>query len=210
MDSSKPLDGEVATADEVAQAVQALTDGDYVRLVKAARIKLGGTAYASAEDLVNEAVVTPFRAARGEGGRRWRKDVSFIAFLIMTIRGIASDSRRSATLRRTVSAQRVAKEGEGERDVFDALNLTVPSVEEQLLDDEQEQEREARNQKDFAAVDEFFRNDDEIQWIMIGIQEQKSPTDIQEISGMSKTQYESAQRRWRRGLEKLFPGRRKS
>ncbi len=210
MDSSKPLDGELAAADEVAQAVQVLTDADYVRLIKAARIKLGGTVYASAEDLVNEAVVTPFRAALGEGGRRWRKDVSFVAFLIMTIRGIASDSRRSATQRRTVSAQMLMKEGEGERDVFDALDLTAPSVEEQLLDDEQEQEWEARNQKDFTAVDEFFRNNDEIQWIIIGIQERKSPTDIQEISGMSKTQYESAQRRWRRGLEKLFPERRKS
>lgn len=210
MDLSKPLGGELAAADEVAQAVQALTDADYVRLTKAARTKLGGTVYASAEDLVNEAVVTPFRAALGEGGRRWRKDVSFVAFLIMTIKGIASDSRRSATRRRTVSAQTMTKEGEGERDVFDALDLTAPSVEEQLLDDEQEQEWEARHQKDFTAVDEFFRNDDEIQWIMIGIQERKSPIDIQQISGMSKTQYESAQRRWRRGLEKLFPGRRKS
>ncbi len=210
MGSSKPLDGELAAADEVAQAIQALTDADYVRLIKAARIKLGDTVYAGAEDLVNEAVVTPYRAALGEGGRRWPKDVSFVAFLIMTIRGIASDSRRSATQRRTLSAQMLTKEGQGERDVFDALYLTAPSVEEQLLDDEQEQEREARNQKDLTTVDEFFRNDDEIQWIMIGVQERMSPKDIQEMSGMSKTQYESAQRRWRRGLEKLFPGRRKS
>ena len=59
------------TAEEVAQAIQGLSEADYGRLVKAARIRMGGSRYTNPRDLVNDAVLNPYEAALGLGGRRW-------------------------------------------------------------------------------------------------------------------------------------------
>lgn len=58
-------------------------------------------------------------------------------------------------------------------------------------------------------IDTFFANDDEVKWIIMGHKDGHSVSEICELANMTQTQYETARRRFRRGREKLFPGRRK-
>lgn len=198
----------LATAEEAEQAIQQLTDVDYFRLVKVARLLIGGSSYGTAEDLAAEAIQTPYLAARGEGGRRWPKDVDFMAYLVQTMRGLASDSRKSATCRSTVSNRVPSRDGPDEHDLFDQPRFSSLSPEESAIEAEDEEDCQQADDSYLAKIDERFKNDAGVQWIIRGLKEDKSPGEIQELSGMTKTQYESAQRRWRRGVEKLFPDRR--
>lgn len=198
----------LATAEEVEQAIQQLSAVDYLRLVKAARILMGGSSYATAEDLADEAIQTPHLAALGQGGRRWPKDVDFMSYLMMTIRGLASDSRNSARQRLTVSSRVPSRDGSNERDVFDDRRFSTLSPEESIVEGEDQEHSKQADDFCLSKIDERFKDDAEVQWIMRGLREDKGPREIQELSGMTKTQYESAQRRWRRGVEKLFPDRR--
>ena len=83
-------------------------------------------------------------------------------------------------------------------------------VVEQALEVEETAERRDRAKADADAIDAHFTGDDEITWVIMGLKDGQSATDIREMSGMSGTQYETARKRFRRGLEKLFPGRRKT
>lgn len=199
MSAVSSTSSEYATAEEVAEATDRLTPANYVRLHKAARIRVAGTAFTDANDLVSEAVATPYLAALGEGGRRWPRGVDFMAFLLKTIQGIASDSRRSEERRLTVS-QRVRLPDGQERDLLTSrVCPTTASPEDLILDDECHKREDGA----LAAAREFFKDDPEILSIMKGIENDQSAKSIQESTGMSATQYETARRRWRRGLEKL-------
>jgi DNA-directed RNA polymerase specialized sigma24 family protein len=193
-----------ATGVEVAEAIAKLTSADHVRLLKAARIKLVGTAYTDARDLYREALITPYAAARGLGGRRWPKDVDFMTFLMKTIQGIASDSRKSAERRQT---RPLCDNDLGRQDI--PANVS-PSTEEVVEDEQEAVELQYRSEINLRRVCDYFSSKPQVMSIINGMQDGKSPSEIQESSGMSKTQYESARRALRRGLEKLFPERKES
>jgi len=197
---------DVATVEEVVHAIQSLTEADYDRLAEAAKIRMVGSAYTDPRDLVNDAVLTPYRAVLGQGGRRWKPEVDFIKYLFMTIKGLASDSRRSAEHRLTDSHRQLVREDGGERDFFESPDVATPSVERSAL----EEERHAERRRIVAKVQAAFAIDEQIQWIMMGIEEGMSAEEIQELSSMTRTEYETAHRRWRRGLAKVVPGRRQS
>jgi DNA-directed RNA polymerase specialized sigma24 family protein len=178
-----------ATVSDVRDALQALTDADHCRLLSAARQWIAGTSFASAQDLVYDVLATAFEAAHDGPGRRWRTDVKFMAYLWMTMKGVASDSRRSA--RRWVRCLR-------QPDLADSLQPAA-RVPEQIL----VQEEESRHMEN---VWNYFRDDKQVCWVITGIREGLPARSIQQQSGMSSTEYDSAHRRWRRGLEKLAPG----
>lgn len=196
----------LATSEEVAHAVQGLTDADYGRLIEAARIKMGGSLYTNPRDLVNDAVLSPYEAALGQGGRRWPKNVAFMAFLFMTIQGLASDSRGSAQRRLTTSNLRPGREGHRDHDLFDSPEFASSSPQQLALD----AEHQARRQREVNKINDHFKNDPEVQWVMMGIEDGRSASEIQELAGMTKTQYESARSRWRRALKRLVSERRQS
>lgn len=200
---------ELASPDDVAEAVSNLTDVDMLRLQRAAAFCLPGSAFDAAEELAGEAISQTYRAALGEGGRRWPKDVAFIAFLLKTIQGLASDSRDSARQRQTVRAGDLIDGDIDRRDPFDALGISHPSIETELVEAETIESQHAIDQILIAKVSEYFKDDDQVQMIMMGIQDDLSAAEIREIAGMNPTQYETAWRRFRRGLNKLFPSGRK-
>jgi hypothetical protein len=196
-----------ATSDEVRRAIQQLSDVDYLRLRKAARLKMGGSAYSDPAELVNQALLTPYKAALGEGGRRWKRNVNFLAFVVKTIQGLASDSRGSAELRLTGSNLVPSREGEAPRDLFDSQAFATVSAEEEILARSDTESQKSREDQ-LASVREFFREDEHVNWIIKGIEEDKSAQEIQSLSGMSETEYATAHRRWRRGCEKIAKKRR--
>jgi DNA-directed RNA polymerase specialized sigma24 family protein len=189
-----------ATPEEVRVAIRSLTDADYVRLRQHARIALAGTTFSSADELLVHVLGTAYVAAHqcGGEGRRWTTAVGFMAYLIMTMRGVASDSRRSTRRRREV------RNGQGP-DIEDSLQYAAPPPEQLLVEEE--------SRRDFAHVEEtvqaHFAADQQVGWVIRGIKTGTPARKIQLQAGMTKQDYDSAQRRWRRGLDFLFPGRRR-
>jgi hypothetical protein len=201
----------LATAEEVQRAIQEIDNADYIRLLKVARLKLGGSIYTDPEELVDEALLTPYRAALGEGGRRWKRGVNFVAFLVKTIQGLASDSRGSAERRLTMSNLIPGQEGKPDRDLFEKPCFGATSAENEVVaqaDAGTNHLAEEARDAHLAKVREFFRSDEAVNWIIKGIEEDKSAQEIQSLAGMSATQYATARCRWRRGLEAIAKERR--
>ncbi len=210
MEPDDPPDDDCATPDDLRQAIEALTKEDATRLKKAATYCLFGTEYQNPMELLNEAFVRAMNAAYGGKGRTWKKSVPFMAFMVMTIKGIANDSHESPAQKMTVHMEAMASEGATTEDALGALGHANPCVVEQAIEIEENQERRERAKADADAIDTHFANDDGVNWIIMGHKDGQTASEIREISGMGTTQYETARRRFRRGLEKLFPGRSKS
>jgi DNA-directed RNA polymerase specialized sigma24 family protein len=197
----RKADAEYASVEEVRRAIDGLSDADYLRLHRHARILLGGTPYSCADDLVFDVLSVAFEAACGGRGRRWTRDVKFMTYLHMTIRGVASDSRRTAQRRREV------RDDPG-RDTIDSPHLCIPSAEDRSSEEDQRR-RENREDECVERVTTYFKNDPEVIWVIKGITEGVPASEICKQARMSKRAYDSAHRRFRRGLDWLFPGRRK-
>ena len=196
-----------ATIDEIRTAIEALTPEESARLRFAATYCLPGSEYDHFQDLINEAVMRAMSAAAGGSGRHWKIGVKFIAFMIMTVRGLSDDSRESLIQRKTMRLELMTAEGGSSEDVVGALGHFNPSVLEQAVENQERIERQERANADADAIDAYFANDDNIGWIVMGHKDDQSPAEIQQISGMSQIQYNSARRKFRRGLSKLFPSR---
>ena len=194
-----------ATTEEIQCAIESLSKLDTARLKKAAYICLGGTEYQDAFELINESVS---RAIAGT--RPWPKAVPFMAFMIMTIKGIASDSRESNQQTKTDHLEVIAGEDANAETALDILGYSTPSITEQVIEFELSEEHLAKAQSYSDAVDEHFARDDEVNWIIMGIKDDQSAKNIRELSGMSNTQYDTARKRFRRGLEKIFSIRRET
>lgn len=189
-----------ASADEVRQAIDGLTPVDFHRLLKAAQIYMGGTPYSTAKDLLVDVLGTALDAACGGRGRRWPAGVAFTAYVSMTMRGVASDLRRDASRRRARFAREL-------NELFDSLHSSTSPIEEALAIEE-DRCREDQDSEHLEKVRDHFRDDEEVRWVMKSIMEGVPAREILKQSGMTNTQYETARRRWRRGLAHLFPGRR--
>lgn len=202
--SADPV-SEFASIEDIRQAIEALSPADSARLRRAGRLCLAGSEYADPNDLLNETVLRAFRAAQGMQGRRWSKDVPFMAFLIMTMSGLADDSRKSLFMRSRKKSEpidatgiedRMAEQGHCHADV---VTLAVEAGEQH--------DAAERAERDLERIDAFFADDSEVQWLLMGHKDGLPAAEIRQLSGMSSVTYATARRRFRRGLEKLFPGR---
>jgi DNA-directed RNA polymerase specialized sigma24 family protein len=191
-----------ASPDEVRLAIDGLTDIDYQRMRRWARPRLAGTSYASAQDLVVDVLGIAFDAASHGRGRRWRRSVEFRTYVYMTMRGVASDARRGEA-RRRVRFRNEPVDAAGPAQC-------TPSVEQQLVEKEEEKHREALYTEQMERALSFFRekDDKEVLWVIKGIMEDIPAQQIRERSGMTQAEYDAAHKRWRRGLDQLFPDRR--
>ncbi|KCB49213.1 hypothetical protein L538_3484 [Bordetella hinzii 4161] len=88
--------------------------------------------------------------------------------------------------------------------------FSSPDVVEQALEIEETNERQARAAADAALIEAHFANDEEIQFLIMGDKDGMKASEIRAVSGMDQTTYDTARRRFRRGLNTLMPGRRKS
>ena len=104
----------------------------------------------------------------------------------------------------------MATEGVSADDVLGRLQGFCPDVVTEAVEQEESQEQRDRAKADSDKIEAFFTNDSEVTWIIIGHKDGQSAAEIRELAEMTQTQYETARRRFRRGLENLFPGRRKS
>ena len=161
-------------------------------------------------ELLNEALARALQGGLGADGRHWPSGVPFTVFVKNAMKSIADTSRHSLHQTEEVLAGDLIDPDSVEGDPIELLANGTPSIEAQALELEARQAKEKQNAADLAALDEHFSHDEQVEWIMMGIQDGIPAREIQELSGMTLTQYETAHKRYRRGLEKLFPGRRKT
>jgi hypothetical protein len=200
---------ELATDDDIRDAIETLTEDDTLRLRKAAQGFLLGTEYRDPYDLINEAVVRAMDGTMGDQGRHWpKRRVPFVAFMIMTMMSIADGSRESHLMSRTDRLEGLALEGESADHVLDYLGFSTQSVEDEALDAEEEAAAIARAKVDADRIEAMFAEDQQVAWLVMCIKEGKSPAKARELAGFTTTEYDAIRKRLRRGAAKLFPGRR--
>lgn len=183
----------ISSPAEVSQAIEALSDADALRLMKAAgahlkkvgHLKLGR----SPEDLLQEAVT---RTLSGE--RSWKRGISFVFHLDQAMRSICSSWRKSAS--------RTGRDGGGELPASARLGLTDEgdAVLEQALSHEADPERELLAEQEVERITNQFADDKIASEVLAGWKMGLEGPEIQELSGISEKEYRAAVRRIRRSV----------
>lgn len=194
--------GEPATPDQIEQAVEGLSDADWIRLRKLATWHLWGTRLASPDDLIGETIDRLLR-----GKRHWPFGLPFIPWMDGAMKSVADGLRNLDSVKLEVlAAELTGDDDESGRDPMDILAVDCVTPLDTMLCAEAEKETATAR----AKLDDYFRGDEGVGWILMGIDEGLRGEEIQEIGGMNKKQYETARKRLRRGIERLFSARRKS
>lgn len=174
--------GSQARKADIETTLAGLSDADLLRLQRFAQLRSRLVPWMAWEDLLQEAVARVL-----DGRRKWPPTVDFMAFMRQTIRSIANEHLRRE--------QRKPSHGE-----FD---------DERMLDGahhaNSQPERAVIAADLLDAIHTLFADDAEVLAILSGLATDESPEEIQRRSGMSATQYASAQKRIRRGLARAFP-----
>lgn len=158
------------------------------RLRMSARRLIWRTAYDDEHELVHAALE---RLCRTSPPR-----LELPLLIYQTMRSLAHCSRNSAPQR----ARRCNYEEE--------MQLCTVSTEQLVEDLEEEDGREARNRRAIRRLRDYFTDDRHVSAILDGIAADKKARAIRPDAGMTLDEYNSAHRRLRRGLDKLFPDRR--
>ncbi len=213
MTSSPPPQQPAATLEALSAAIQGLTEPERLRLKRRGDQLSYGTCYANGLDLLDEAVLRALTGAAGsprEGmrGRVWRLGVDIVAFLMMTMKGLSSDSRGSLTNKVERQMEALTGDDGEELSVVREAELRHGSVEDELIDREDLEARQRQAEADTALIERHFAGDDEVLAILEGEKEGWSAERIREEFEITKLAYSTARTRLRRGLDKLMPGRR--
>jgi len=210
----KPLNRpRAASLAELSDAVRQLGVDELLRLRRRGDQLVFGTSYASGLELLAEAVARALIGASGSPrerlkGRVWRQGVGFAAFLMVTMKGLASDSRGSLAVR--VERQMEALAGDDGDDAAVALRpeLRHASVEDALLEREESEARLRQVDADARLIERHFEDDEEVRAILEGEKQAWSPERVRAEFGMTRRAYDAARTRMRRGIDRLMPGRR--
>ena len=159
-----------------------LGDADLLRLQRFAQLRAPLAPSMDWQDLLQEAIARIL-----DGRRQWPRSIDFMAFMRQTIRSIASERRRRE-LRKPEHAE------------FDDEQMI-----DSALSSAGQPERVVATSNLLEEIHTLFANDPEVLAVLSGIAADESPKEIQSRSGMSTTQYASAQKRIRRGLTRAFP-----
>lgn len=177
---------EHASIDEVVTALDALTPEDLLRLRQLAKLRSTALVVMGWEDLLNEAIRRVL-----EGARLWPKAVPFIAFMVQTMRSIASEERREQQTHATVAeADLVGADG-------------TPLSLDQLSSNEVDPPRETAARQLLGRIESLFTGDQAALAVLRGFALGLTPEEIQEAGSLSTTQYATTQRRIRRALARM-------
>ena len=211
--TSRSFNLSAATLEELSQAIRQLTADDLRRLKRRGDQLAFGTHYAGGLELLGEAVARALIGASGSPrerlrGRVWRVEVSFAAFLMMTMKGLSTDSRGSLPVR--VERRMEALTGDDGEDsaAMRQFDRCHASVEQDLVEREESEARLGRIDADARLIEHHFKDDTEVRAILEGEMADSPAWRVREDSGMTKLAYDTARTRLRRGVDKLMPGRR--
>lgn len=175
---------EIASEDEVREHLLELDDDALYRLeVAAARYRRALPKH-DVEELVNEALQRAL-----DGRRKWRRDVAFMAFMLETMRSIASEWLKR-NLRDVPDSQIGVSSGEDDEG---------ESFLERQSTAEGDPEAAARFRDVADRLERVFGSgDDEVMGVVLGRIEGLSPAETQKEFNMTPKAYAAAQKRLRR------------
>ena len=188
---------EVATRDEIDQAIEALTPGQLVKLKKYAGWRIRGLGRASlnrdGEELLQDALTSTIVGSEGSGeGRRWNKKVDFVKHLTEAMRSISDHWRTQFDQDEPYLESEVTTinaEGE-EYSPLEAVPSENPTAERALLAKEE-----------VRQIFELFRDDDEAILVLQGWVEGMSGPEIMEL-GFTRERYEATVKRIRYAVDR--------
>ena len=179
---------EIATQEEYAEALGQLSDEDYERLEKIARLRVIGLHAVAWRDLLHDAIERLL-----DGRRRWPRNVPLVVFLRETMRSIASDHWR-----RLDGSVVVAESETGTDDETDGRPVA------NAVDETADPERRASAEETIRWIEDAFEGDGEALRVLAAMASGQSPREIQQEVGMDETRYASTRRRIRRRLRREF------
>jgi DNA-directed RNA polymerase specialized sigma24 family protein len=182
--------GENLSAEEIGAAFGSLSAGDKLKLEAIEAIKRSGTRFKSGQ-LIHEAVC---QAILGE--RKCPRGIAVMAFLVQTMRSIASHERERQ--RRFVPLVAVPREGEA-GSAGPALSRTAESV----------AVREVERLAQSAETDEtnlnMFDGDEKAQLVLMAWADGYRGKDLREVTGLDQAAVDYAAKRIRGKMRKLYP-----
>ncbi|WP_338702070.1 sigma-70 family RNA polymerase sigma factor (plasmid) [Bradyrhizobium sp. 26S5] len=171
------------SSEELIGAFEALSPDDKLKLAAIEAIKVRGTRFAQGE-LVHEALCRALTA-----DRNCPRDVPFMAFLVETMRSIASHDREA--WRRTQALPDGDAAGSAE------AASSAPSPEDDLV---QREDAEA-----IRAIQDCFNDDPEAQLVLLGWQEDLRGAALRDATGLDQGQIDYAIKRIRMKMRKTYP-----
>lgn len=193
--------GAPATLENIERAIVDLSDADWVKLRKMATGHLWGTRLEDPDALINDTIERLIA-----GKRTWHIDMAFVPWMDSAMRSVADDLRTRKQEKSLVLAGDLLNGCDAPDEPLDLLGEDGETPLDTLLTEE----ARAAAEHDLSKIEESFKDDSEVGWILLGLDEKMSAREIQAISGMTKTQYETARKRLRRECNRLFPSGRKS
>lgn len=171
---------EFATTEEILKAFNAMSAADTLRLEQFALFRARSMPWLDWRDLVHEAVKRSL-----DGERRWPLHIPFIQFLRECVRSLAHEE-----MRRHI-----------ERPVVTAAELPVEEPDEALAavsDDHTGPEGNLAAQQVLNVLLRHFANDRAVLAVVDGHSLSLNPAEVCEKSGITRIEYDSAQKRIRR------------
>ena len=194
--------GAPATLEQIEQAIVGLSDIEWIRLRKMASGRLWGTRLGDPDALINETIELLI-----VGKRTWNVGMAFVPWMNSAMKSVANNLRTLKRQPEVVLAADLVGGGDNlPEEAFDIIGEAGETPLDALLT----QEARALAEKDLAKIEERFKDDQEVGWILMGLAEGIGASDIQAMGEITQTQYETARKRLRRERERLFPGGRKS
>lgn len=178
----------LATVEEVALALRGLPPSDLLRLEQYAKIRTMGLGWLAWDDLLQETVM---RALSGE--RRWPKHVPFVVFMRETLRSLAHEEVRRRIEGPVTTAADFEVGGDGG---WSSLIEQHPDGSTGPVD------RIAADQA-LDAIFNQFSDDAEVKALLMGLTRGLTPDECCTESKITRTQFESAQKRLRRYINGL-------
>ena len=183
---------QIATREEIDQAIERLTEAELVRLQKFAAWRIRGLGRGAlrreGDDLLSEALTATIAGAEGsDSGRRWNKKVDFIKHLLEAMRSISHHwkeqfDEQEARLESEILV--ITPEGE-ETTLMAQVETGQPDPERILLAKEE-----------VGQILKMFEEDDEAILVLEGWVEGMTGPEIVDL-GLTPKQYEAAVKRIR-------------
>ena len=184
--SEPAASGKFLDSEDISEAFDSLSPENRLKLYEIERIALRGTDL-SPGDLLHEAL-----SAAIMGDRKCPRDVPFMAFIVQTMRSIASHHREKR--RREPADGGAAQEAQGARPVFS----TVTSDPEQML-------IERESEDTVGAIHDCFEGDEQAQMVVLGWSEGYRGKELRDFVGVDQAALDYAIKRIRRSMTKRYP-----
>lgn len=185
----------------IEEALASLSNADYVRIYRQASYFLPGTGLHDPQELFNEAIKRTL-----EETRIWPCDVPFKAYIHEVMSSISDGYRNLVRHDREILANdRRNVNADPDDDLIDEFGSENLAIDNVLID----RESQSLMAADLKAIEDHFENDEDVTLIIMAMEDKVPPRDMESEYGMSVQRYEYARKKLRRGIDRLFPGRRK-